>query len=349
VSVDPEGVPHTLCILQGFIDNQGDAWNWSLDYLRRSVDELAIAVDTEKATSAPDREKEAILMEGYSELAGIIGRRLGELHVALASPTDDPAFSPEPADAVQVKAWVSGTQSMLASALDLLAPRIEQISDPDTRALAQSLIDRREALVAVVDQLVSSDSEALRIRIHGDFHLGQILVAQGDAYLIDFEGEPARSLEERRQKSSPLRDVAGLMRSLSYASAAAQSATEAATQQTADRKRALFERFRVHATEAFLGQYRAAVAESPTPLVAPEAEQALLDLFLIEKAAYEIRYEAANRPTWLSLPVRGLAALASRLLGDTGASGTTGASSQDPSTPAPGAATPPNPAEGDYE
>jgi maltose alpha-D-glucosyltransferase/alpha-amylase len=184
----------------------------------------------------------------------------------------------------------------------------------------------------------------LRIRIHGDFHLGQVLVAQGDAYLIDFEGEPARSLEERRQKSSPLRDVAGLMRSLSYASAAAQSTTEAAPQQTADRKRALFDRFRAHATDAFLVQYRAAVADAPTPLVAPEAEQALLDLFLIEKAAYEIRYEAANRPTWLNLPVRGLAALTSRLLGDTGTP-----VHHDPSTQAPGAATPPTPAEGDYE
>jgi maltose alpha-D-glucosyltransferase/alpha-amylase len=233
---------------------------------------------------------------------------------------------------------------MLASALDLLAPRIAQMSDPETKALAQSLIDRRAALVDAVGKLVSADAGALRIRIHGDFHLGQVLVAQGDAYLIDFEGEPARSLDERRQKSSPLRDVAGLMRSLSYASAAAQSTTEAAPQQTADRKRTLFDRFRAYATETFLSEYRAAAAQASTPLVAPEAEQALLDLFLIEKAAYEIRYEAANRPTWLSLPVRGLAALTSRLLGDTGAQ-----QGHDSSTQAPGAATPPNPAEGDYE
>ncbi|MGF6904292.1 maltose alpha-D-glucosyltransferase [Paraburkholderia sp. GAS348] len=341
VRVDPEGVPHTLAILQGFIDNQGDAWNWSLDYLRRSVDELAIAVDTE--AQAADRDNEAILMEGYSALAGVIGKRLGELHVALASPADDPAFAPEPASADQVKAWVDGTQAMLASALDLLAPRIEQMSDADIKALAQSLIDRRAALVKAVNKLVSGNAGALRTRIHGDFHLGQVLVAQGDAYLIDFEGEPARTLEERRQKSSPLRDVAGLMRSLSYASAAAQSTMESAPQQTADRKRTLFERFRAHATEAFLKAYRTAVADSPTPLVAPEAEQALLDLFLIEKAAYEIRYEAANRPTWLSLPVRGLAALTSRLLGDTSHS------QHDPLTQAPGAATPPTPAEGDYE
>ncbi|MGA7777082.1 MAG: maltose alpha-D-glucosyltransferase [Paraburkholderia sp.] len=339
VRVDPAGVPHTLCILQGFIDNQGDAWNWALDYLRRTIDDLALAVEADDGM--PDREKEAEAIDGYRAMAGIIGKRLGELHVVLASPTDDPAFAPEPATAEQVQAWIDGTQSMLSSALDLLEPRLDQLSE-DTRGLARSLLDRRAALAETVSKLVLADAGALRTRIHGDFHLGQVLVAQGDAFLIDFEGEPARTLDERRQKSSPMRDVAGLLRSFSYASAAAQSTTESAPQQTADRKRALFERFRAYAAESFLEQYRAAVANAPQPLVAPGSEQALLDLFLIEKAAYEIRYEAANRPTWLSLPVRGLAALASRLLGDTG-------TPHDPSAHGSADTTPPNPAEGDYE
>jgi maltose alpha-D-glucosyltransferase/alpha-amylase len=339
VRVDPAGVPHTLCILQGFIDNQGDAWNWALDYLRRTIDDLALAVDADDGV--PDREKEAQAIDGYRTMAGVIGKRLGELHVALASPSDDPAFAPETATPEQVQAWIDGTLSMLNSALDLLAPRLDQLTD-DTQALARGLLERREALVEVVRNLVTSDAGALRTRIHGDFHLGQVLVAQGDAYLIDFEGEPARSLDERRQKSSPMRDVAGLLRSFSYASAAAQSTTESAPQQTADRKRALFDRFRVYATESFLEQYRIAIEAAPQPLVATTSEQALLDLFLIEKAAYEIRYEAANRPTWLGLPVRGLAALASRLLGDTGMP-------QDPPAHGSADATPPNPAEGDYE
>jgi maltose alpha-D-glucosyltransferase / alpha-amylase len=339
VRVDPEGVPHTLCILQGFIDNQGDAWNWALDYLRRVIDDLALAVDAEDAAPDPQKEDEAI--EGYRVMAGVIGRRLGELHVALAAPTDDPAFTPETATPEQVQAWIDGTVSMLTSALDILEPRLDKLTD-DTQGLARSLLDRREALVEAVKKLVPADAGALRTRIHGDFHLGQVLVASGDAYLIDFEGEPARSLDERRQKSSPMRDVAGLLRSYSYASAAAQSTTESAPQQTADRKRAWFDRFRGYAAESFLEQYRAAIEASPQPLVAPESEQALLDLFLIEKAAYEIRYEAANRPTWLGLPVRGLAALASRLLGDTGLPHDT--PPQGPIDP-----TPPNPAEGDYE
>jgi len=339
VRIDPAGVPHTLCILQGFIDNQGDAWNWALDYLRRTIDDLALAVDADDA--APDREKEAQAIEGYQSMAATIGKRLGELHVALASPSDDPAFAPETATPEQVQAWVDGTLALLTSALDLLAQRVDQLTD-DTHDLARSLLERRAALTEAVAKLVTADAGALRTRIHGDFHLGQVLVAQGDAYLIDFEGEPARSLEERRQKSSPMRDVAGLLRSYSYASAAAQSTTESAPQQTADRKRALFDRFRGYAAESFLEAYRAAIVEVDQPLVAPASEQALLDLFLIEKAAYEIRYEAANRPTWLGLPVRGLAALASRLLGDTG-------TPHDPSASGSTGATPPNPAEGDYE
>jgi maltose alpha-D-glucosyltransferase/alpha-amylase len=339
VRVDPAGVPHTLCILQGFIDNQGDAWNWALDYLRRTIDDLALAVDADDAV--PDREKEAQAIEGYRTMAGIIGQRLGELHVALAAPTDDPAFVPETATPEQVQAWTEGTLTLLNSALDLLASRLEQLTD-DTHALAQSLLERRAALFETVSKLVPADAGALRTRVHGDFHLGQVLVAQGDAFLIDFEGEPARSLDERRQKSSPMRDVAGLLRSFSYASAAAQSTTESAPQPTADRKRALFERFRGYAAESFLEQYRAAVVTAAQPLVAPASEQALLDLFLIEKAAYEVRYEAANRPTWLSLPVRGLAALASRLLGDTGVP-------HDPSATGSAGATQPKPAEGDYE
>ncbi|WP_321868360.1 maltose alpha-D-glucosyltransferase [Paraburkholderia tropica] len=322
VRVDPQGVPHTLAILQGFIDNQGDAWEWALDYLRRTIDELALAAD-DGETGEQDQAHEDEVMQNYAAVIGAIGKRLGELHAVLALPDDDEAdsaFAPEAATPDDVRQWVGDARKMLVTALDIVAQHIgddDHTLDADTKELARSLIERRDALLAAVDTLVPLDAAAWRIRIHGDFHLGQVLLAQGDAYLIDFEGEPARSLEYRRTKQCSLRDVAGLLRSLSYANAAAQSTTESAPQQIAERKRALFERFRGHAAETFLSQYRAAVANAPLTLVGASHEQALLDLFLIEKAAYEIRYEAANRPSWLGLPVRGLAALASRLLGQT--------------------------------
>ncbi|MDG0027380.1 maltose alpha-D-glucosyltransferase [Trinickia sp. Y13] len=310
VRVDPQGVPHTLALLQGFIDNQGDAWNWVLDYLRRVIDELVLAPETEDA----DSEK----LEGYRALTGTIGRRLGELHAALAAPSDDPAFAAEKATRADVRGWIDGARSMLEHALDVLAAEAAKENGPldeETRALAQELVGRRAALVTALERHVPHDVDALRIRVHGDFHLGQVLIAQSDVYLIDFEGEPARSLEERRMKRSPLVDVAGMLRSLSYASAAAQPVSENAPAQTADRKRALFERFLEEGQQSFLAGYREAVGRAVHPLVAPQAEGPLLDLFLVEKAAYEVRYEAANRPTWLGLPLRGLSMLAARMLG----------------------------------
>jgi maltose alpha-D-glucosyltransferase/alpha-amylase len=313
--LDKEGVPHTMLLAQGFIENQGDAWSWALDYLRRMVDELAIAVNPESGLPFADSTDDAII--GYREMTGIVGKRLGELHAALAQPSGDEAFAPYPAGADDVSRWVADTQDMLAQALDILASRFDSL-DEEVQGIARSLVGRREALVAAVDALVPPDAQALCTRIHGDFHLGQILVAQGDVYLIDFEGEPARPIDERRRKTSPLRDVAGLIRSLSYASVAAAPVSEDAPLAVADRKRALFERFRVGAEQQFLESYRLAAAQAPQPLVADAAFNALLDLFLIEKAAYEVRYEAANRPAWIGLPTRGLAALASRLLGDTG-------------------------------
>ena len=154
-------------------------------------------------------------------------------------------------------------------------------------------------------------------RHHGDFHLGQILVAESDAYIIDFEGEPARPLEERRRKASPLRDVAGLLRSLDYAAAVAIANETSATATAAptERRVAMIRRWREEAAECFLSAYHAVAAQTARPWVPPEAEGPLLDLFLLEKAAYEVRYEAANRPHWIGVPLRGLSALADRMAG----------------------------------
>ena len=242
---------------------------------------------------------------------------LKELPEALVA-TDDEAFTPRTAGAEDVARWIGRARGLLAKAFDILATLKPGENEEDDKVVA-TLALNRSALIEAMERLAGSGEGGLMTRIHGDFHLGQVLVVSGDAYIIDFEGEPARPLEYRRAKTCTLRDVAGLLRSLSYAGAAAQSSTENAPQQTADRKRTLFERFRAHAVEAFLTQYRAAAANAPHPLVGATHEQGLLDMFLIEKAAYEIRYEAANRPTWLALPVRGLAAIASRVLGATGA------------------------------
>ena len=150
-------------------------------------------------------------------------------------------------------------------------------------------------------------------RIHGDFHLGQVLVVQGDAFLIDFEGEPTRPLAERRAKGSPMRDVAGAMRSFDYAAATAAVGRAAASARATERRTTILEHFRTTAVDAFLGAYRETHASAQRRWIPESAEQDLLALFLVQKAAYEVSYEAANRLNWLPIPLRGLAALAQRL------------------------------------
>jgi maltose alpha-D-glucosyltransferase/alpha-amylase len=152
------------------------------------------------------------------------------------------------------------------------------------------------------------------IRNHGDFHLGQVLVAEGDAYIIDFEGEPARDLAERRAKTNPLRDVAGLLRSFSYLAASADLDLERVSEVEDQRHSALVRRFIDLAEQAFLGAYFKVIEDVRGLNIPTDARSRILDLFLLEKAAYEITYEARNRPNWLALPLGGFSAIASRLL-----------------------------------
>jgi maltose alpha-D-glucosyltransferase/alpha-amylase len=303
---DREGTPHTLVLVQGFIRNQGDGWGWTLDYLSRALNSAAV-VD-------PDSQHEDIAdaLAGYGNFAAAIGQRLAELHAILAAPSENADFAPEKATSADAAVWAEGVRVQLEAALSALAA-VTDWSDEDSREAIKLLKERRAALNRAIDRLAKSAAGTLKTRTHGDFHLGQVLVSSGDAYIIDFEGEPARPLEERRAKLSPLRDVAGLLRSFDYAVAAASSRAEGPAQ-NAPSKATVLDRFAANASEAFLAAYRTVHAESPQRWVTEADEPALLDLFLIEKAAYEICYEAANRPTWIGIPLHGLARIAARIL-----------------------------------
>jgi maltose alpha-D-glucosyltransferase/alpha-amylase len=302
---DREGTPHTLVLVQGFIRNQGDGWGWTLDYLSRVLNSAAV-VDPEA-----QNEDIADALAGYGNFAGAIGRRLGELHAILATPTDNPAFAPERATVSDGAAWAAAVCAQLEAALDALRA-VGSWPDEESRHAAILVKDRRPVLVRAIDRLAKAAVESLKTRTHGDFHLGQVLVSSGDAYIIDFEGEPARPLDERRAKSSPLRDVAGLLRSFDYAVAAASSRAEGPAQ-SAPARASVLDRFAANASEAFLAAYREVHAQSPFQWVTEAGEAALLDLFLIEKAAYEICYEAANRPAWIGIPLHGLVRILTRV------------------------------------
>ena len=310
VRVDADGTPNTVALAQGFVRNQGDGWGWTLDYLARTVEEAA---ETRPAEGTEAEEAAQDVFAAYASFAAAIGTRLGELHAVLSQPTDDAAFAPEPVDDAVATEWAAGAVAQIDAALTLLAG-VGTWPDEATAAQATFLVERKDALREAASALARQGAGTLRTRVHGDFHLGQVLVVQGDAFIIDFEGEPARTMEQRRAKSSPMRDVAGLLRSFDYAAAAAAPGRVATSEATAERRQDMLGEFRGRAAAAFLAAYRAALAASPVQWVTPEAEAALLDLFLLEKAAYEIRYEVENRPAWLGIPLRGFHAIARRLL-----------------------------------
>ncbi len=307
VRVDPDGTPNTLMIVQNFVRNQGDAWTWTLDFLARAVEEIAV-------TGQQDRPEDE-LFATYTGFATALGQRLGELHAVLAEPSDNPDFAPEVADEAIADEWAESAIEQIRLAFGLLRERRDW-PDAETEALADRLLQQSDALERAVRDLARQGVGSLRTRIHGDFHLGQVLVVQNDAYIIDFEGEPARPLHQRRMKSSGLRDVAGILRSFDYATAAADAApaTSALSPQAAERHTVLLDQFRDQAERVFLEAYRTTLEAAANPWVQPPAEAPLLDLFLIEKAAYEVRYEVANRPAWLRIPLRGLHDIAARLL-----------------------------------
>ena len=304
--VSDDSTPHTIGLVQGFVRNQGDGWGWTLEFLERTVDELS-TTDSE-AEGAEDA------FASYNVFAAAIGQRLGELHAVFAAPTEDPAFAPEPADAVVLEGWARGAIEQIDLAFGMLA-RITDWPSQQAEVRAKALLSHSDALKGAARKLAASGTGSLQTRVHGDFHLGQVLVVQSDAYLIDFEGEPARTMEQRRAKQCAIRDVAGLLRSFDYAAAAALPGRVAATPTATGRRAEILDRFREGAESAFLDAYRAVLEQSPAKWVQPKGEAAMLDLFLLEKAAYEIRYEAANRPTWIGIPLQGLFSIASRLLG----------------------------------
>ncbi|WP_137156763.1 putative maltokinase [Rhizobium sp. FKL33] len=307
--IDAEGERSTLMIVQGAIRNQGDAWTWMLNELRHRLEVVIVNASGEEAASEEERDP----FNGLIEVAGVVGKRLGELHAALALPSEDPDFAPATAGETEAETWRKALQKKLGDCLDLLSD-VRPNLDPACAQYIDPLLEQRARLLDAASALSRSLVGAIETRVHGDFHLGQALVAEDDVYIIDFEGEPARALSDRRAKTSPLRDVAGLLRSISYLAASAGSDRDTAAETSDDHRAQLTERFKREAETAFLERYAAAIENNEALSMTPERRARLIDLFLLEKAAYEIGYEARNRTGWLPIPLKGCATIANRLM-----------------------------------
>jgi maltose alpha-D-glucosyltransferase/alpha-amylase len=288
-----DGTTMTLGLLEAYVSNQGDGWTYTLEYLGRFFDQPRTAVE------APAQDAHG----AYLALTRVLGTRTGELHAAFARASGDPAFDPEAVTAVDIAGWKRRVQEEATATLQLLEKNLNQLVLP-AREAATELLAQRKQLISRIESYAPSAGPALRIRCHGDYHLGQVLLAKNDFRIIDFEGEPARPLAERRAKHSPLRDVAGMLRSFDYARWTALRAVTPAPQDH-DRLAALALEWRDAARRTFLEGYEEATRITGIYSSFPEVRP-LLELFELEKAFYELRYEINNRPGWVHVPLLGI-------------------------------------------
>jgi maltose alpha-D-glucosyltransferase/alpha-amylase len=296
-------IEHSLGMLQEFVPNSGDAW----EQLQHQLGEF-LAAQPGAALSA-EQLQVAARRAAPESLAAIaqLGALTGALHTALACDPSDPEFAPRPLHPAQVAVWQDAMRAEREAILGELAQREATLPAQQRQAVA-ALLTARERIDARIGQLAAlADTGVSITRFHGDYHLGQILVSERGFLILDFEGEPLRSLAERRAHNSPLKDVAGMLRSLSYAAAAAVIAAEERGDADPGAQRdAWADAWERSAREAFCEAYAEATRSAPFVPQDATLRDAAIAAFEIEKGLYELNYELNNRPGWLLIPLRGI-------------------------------------------
>ncbi len=311
--------PSTLAMLQGLVTNEGDGWQWTLEELDRYYE--ASAAQTVSQADAPNEQLSLLQMSEsretpfarehvgtYLDAAALLGKRTAELHLALASATPDPAFMPEVLSSLDIDRLREELIAHASSAFDALKENVARLPD-GVLERAGLVLSRRSLVLDRFRQLEAKEIHALRTRIHGDYHLGQVLRSKGDFVILDFEGEPARSLAERRTKQSPLKDVAGMLRSFSYAAFSALMKYSSRRPEDFHRLEPWARLWEQSVSSAFLQKYCECAKGVEVIPSEPLLFQKLLEAFVIDKAFYELVYELNNRPSWVLIPLTGILGL----------------------------------------
>ncbi|MBT8491574.1 MAG: putative maltokinase, partial [Deltaproteobacteria bacterium] len=312
------GEPAVAGIVSGFVSNQGDAWSFTLDRLARYFDDaLSSQHDANQLLSSlrsdPARLTEAVpepvseLIGDYLPLARLLGERCAELHLALLQNSEAAAFAPLPFSTLHQRSLFQSGRAALKRGLDKLSRNLRNL-EGSTAEIAERVLSQRSQLEARLRRIVGDKIDAVRIRCHGDLHLGQVLYTGNDFIIIDFEGEPGRTIGERRIKRSPLRDVAGMLRSFHYAAVAARHGEH--VREEDDRSMQPWDEvWHRWVSAVFLSAYLQRASGSAF-LPRQESDlETLLDFYWAEKCIYELSYELDNRPDWLAIPLAGLADL----------------------------------------
>jgi maltose alpha-D-glucosyltransferase / alpha-amylase len=285
-------------IVHSFVANQGDAWIVTASYLDRFVDEQRLLPPSEH----PGESEEQVPYLRYMSQAG---RRTGEMHIALAGNSELAEFAPEPTRPEDVQRWIDDILLRAERVADTLRQRRDALKEAD-RPLVDRLLALQESLPDRLNRMLPREIDGLNIRHHGDLHLGQLLIVKDDIFIIDFEGEPRRTIAERRRKAPAARDVAGLIRSIDYSATAAYERALRVGSDDQNRLATALAEWRDRAVDAFLASYRETTANQRFwPAGATAADQ-ILNFFLLEKAFYEVEYELSHRPDWLRVPLTGI-------------------------------------------
>jgi maltose alpha-D-glucosyltransferase/alpha-amylase len=301
----PKNEPTVVCLLQSAVASECDAWKLTLDSVGRYFERvLAKKGDLQNETAPVGALLDELIGGIYPEKAKLLGQRTGELHRALASNTDDRAFAPEPANAMAQRSVYQNMRALLRRAFTLLQKKVEDLPEA-FREEAKQVLAAEDKILAQEKLLLDCRTNVAKIRIHGDYHLGQALYTGKDFVILDFEGEPARELGDRKRKRSALRDVAGMMRSFQYA---AYSALWQPTMRTEDVP------FLEHWADLWYRQMSSVFLQSYLSTTAgaifipqnTDDLQIMLEAYLLDKAVYEIGYELNNRPDWVVIPIRGI-------------------------------------------
>ena len=297
--------PAVVCLLQRAVPNEGNVWTLSVDAIGRYYERvLERKADLQKETAPTGAVLDELLGGVYAEKAKLLGQRTGELHLALGSRSDHAAFAPEPFNAMAQRSVYQTMRASLRRAFTLLEKKLPDLP-ASFRDEAKEVLAAEQEILAREKRLLDRHTNAAKIRIHGDYHLGQLLYTGKDFVILDFEGEPARPLSDRKLKRSALRDVAGMMRSLQYAAYSALWQPSMRREDVPFLERWADFWYR-HMSSAFLESYLATTAGAIFIPTHSEDLQIMLEAYLLDKAVYEIGYELNNRPTWVVIPIRGV-------------------------------------------
>ncbi|MBF0592263.1 MAG: putative maltokinase [Nitrospirae bacterium] len=307
--------------LQVFMPNQGNAWAFTLDFLRmyyekilsakeHSVEILTLTKGFPKCFLDVARENlPPVLSEfigtRYIEVATLIGKKTANMHMALCNEATPDDFAPESFTSLYQRSLFQSMHNMTKRVFELLRQNLVKLPD-EFRQEASELLDRETEILRVFNTFVDIRISSVKIRIHGDYHLGQLLYTGNDLIITDFEGEPSKSINERRLKRSPLKDLAGMIRSFSYASYTSLLKTDVFSQRDVDELRDWANIWYIYVSGIFINSYLEAIRQSPQLSFDHAELKTLLRIYLLDKAVYEVGYELNNRLDMVIIPIRGI-------------------------------------------